>query len=325
MADSLATDFGRVVKGSPRKVFVTRRESEVFEAFEHCRRQGLSLSLRGRGHSVNGLTVNPGGAVLLHRPPRGQPRRRSEGRIEVAGGNHLEDGEESAAPTGSHDAGPAGYVEPDGRGNAVGRRLRRSLRLAGRAGGPRREPEDPPPRRPGRLVRRRRERRPLPIRPRRSRPPRGDRPGRPAQRGPSANDDASSLSPEVDGRAPRVVRLAERARFRPPGALPVGLDPGGRLQEPLRLLPTTEAKTEPPLGSPPRPREPSSDGGVNRATAACATSGSRSGWLAGRAVCASGPTIYFPTRRSSTSSPRWSGSGARTVSPTRWPPSTFSP
>ena len=62
--DSRSTDFGGVIKRTPRVVVRPWNEQDVFHCFSVAREMGLTVSFRGAGHSCHGQTLSDGGIVI---------------------------------------------------------------------------------------------------------------------------------------------------------------------------------------------------------------------------------------------------------------------
>lgn len=63
------TDYGGYRSGAPAAVVEARCEDDVRTVLAFCRRNGIPVTVRGAGHSSNGLTVARGGILLVNVAP----------------------------------------------------------------------------------------------------------------------------------------------------------------------------------------------------------------------------------------------------------------
>ena len=62
--DSLSSDFGGVVRRTPRVVVRPLHEQDVFHCFSVAKENGVTVSFRGAGHSCHGQTLSDGGILI---------------------------------------------------------------------------------------------------------------------------------------------------------------------------------------------------------------------------------------------------------------------
>lgn len=87
------TDFGRLVHAVPREVIVARSEDDVIRAFARARALGVTLTVQGAGHSVNGQSLSKDGVLLINRGVSAAPRI-AGGTVDVEGRARLRDVEQ---------------------------------------------------------------------------------------------------------------------------------------------------------------------------------------------------------------------------------------
>ena len=82
--DSWSSDFGGVVRRTPRVVVRPRHEQDVFHCFSVAKEAGVTVSFRGAGHSCHGQTLSDGGILIDNLGDPAEFTLLDDGQVEVS-------------------------------------------------------------------------------------------------------------------------------------------------------------------------------------------------------------------------------------------------
>ena len=82
--DSWSSDFGGVVRKTPRVVVRPQHEHDIFRCFSVAKETGVTVSFRGAGHSCHGQTLSDGGILIENLGDSADFRLLDDGQVEVS-------------------------------------------------------------------------------------------------------------------------------------------------------------------------------------------------------------------------------------------------